>query len=141
MSGELVVLLGVAAGLAVILGHIYTCFLGFKGGKGAATALGVFLYLAPGATAGALIVFAVTLISTRYISLGSILAAISLPLFLWGEGFFSCCAQPASPWVISLAGLVAVIVVSRHVANIQRILAGCENRFSWGKKEDKRVSK
>ncbi len=134
LSGEMIILLQVTAGLGVILGHIYTCFLGFKGGKGVATGLGVFLYLAPGATAGTLVVFAVTVIGSRYISLGSILAAISLPLFLWGGKFFFCCARPVSPWIISFAGLAALIVVSRHVSNIQRLLAGCENKFSWKKK-------
>ncbi len=136
LGPDYIVILEVTAGLAVILGHIYTCFLGFKGGKGVATGLGVFLFLAPGAIGGALVVFMVTVFSTGYISLGSMLAAVSLPIFLWGKSCFGHCAQQVSPWIISLAALIALVVVFKHVSNIQRILAGCENKFSWGEKKD-----
>lgn len=126
------VILEVASGMAVILGHVYTCFLGFKGGKGVATGLGVFLFMAPTAVLGAFIVFFVTVIFSRYISLGSILAAVCLPLFIWIQSYFSsCCEFSSSIWIFIFAIVIALFVVYKHIPNIQRLLAGCENKFKW----------
>ncbi len=133
LSGEFIVVLNVMAGLAVILGHIYTCFLGFKGGKGVATGLGVFLYLSPAAVTLAFVVWVITVFITRYISLGSILAAISLPVFIWScNVFVSACS---TNWTLFLAIVIAAMVVLKHISNIQRLLAGCENKFSWNKND------
>ncbi|MDX1931528.1 MAG: glycerol-3-phosphate 1-O-acyltransferase PlsY [Capsulimonadales bacterium] len=119
----------VATGLAAMLGHIFSPFLRFKGGKGVATGLGVMLALSPAAAAVSAAVFAVTVYLTRYVSLGSILAAVTMVvlLFLLNE-----------PLPYRLFGLLAAIfVLVRHKENIRRLLAGTENRFGEGKSEKK----
>lgn len=119
----------VLAGLAAIVGHVTTPFLRFRGGKGVATAAGVFFTLVPLATAIALLVFAVIVAATRYVSVGSMSAAASLPLLvavlprLRGEAF------RIAPFLLTLA--VAVLIVLRHRANLRRLLAGTESRFSF----------
>jgi glycerol-3-phosphate acyltransferase PlsY len=112
--------LGIASAVA-ILGHCYPVYLKFKGGKGVATALGIFLVLSPKAVFFALIVFILTVTITRYISLGSVLAALSAPLVI----LFLNHQQP-----IFLATLfIAALVIWRHNSNIRRLLDGTENRF------------
>ncbi len=112
--------LGIASAVA-ILGHCYPVYLKFKGGKGVATALGIFLVLSPKAVFFALIVFILTVATTRYISLGSVLAALSAPLVI----LFLNHQQP-----IFLATLfIAALVIWRHNSNIRRLLDGTENRF------------
>jgi acyl phosphate:glycerol-3-phosphate acyltransferase len=110
-----------AIGLAAFLGHVYTIFLGFKGGKGVATALGVFLAVAPLATCGALLVFVGVVWRSRYISLGSITAAAAMPAFV---ALFN--PQPA---LVVMTVAVALLVIWKHRENIQRLRAGTENRF------------
>ena len=112
--------LGIASAIA-ILGHCYPVYLKFKGGKGVATALGIFLVLSPKAVFFALIVFILTVAITRYISLGSVLAALSAPLVILLLNH----QQP-----IFLATLfIAALVTWRHNSNIRRLLDGTENRF------------
>ena len=112
--------LGIASAIA-ILGHCYPVYLKFKGGKGVATALGIFLVISPKAVFFALIVFILTVTITRYISLGSVLAALSAPLVI----LFLNHQQP-----IFLATLfIAALVIWRHNSNIRRLLDGTENRF------------
>lgn len=112
--------LGIASAVA-ILGHCYPVYLKFKGGKGVATALGIFLVLSPKAVFFALIVFILTVAITRYISLGSVLAALSAPLVILLLNH----QQP-----IFLATLfIAALVTWRHNSNIRRLLDGTENRF------------
>ena len=112
--------LGIASAVA-ILGHCYPVYLKFKGGKGVATALGIFLVLSPKAVFFALIVFILTVAITRYISLGSVLAALSAPLVILLLNH----QQP-----IFLATLfIAALVIWRHNSNIRRLLDGTENRF------------
>ncbi|HKJ29089.1 MAG TPA: glycerol-3-phosphate 1-O-acyltransferase PlsY, partial [Desulfuromonadales bacterium] len=112
--------LGIASAIA-ILGHCYPVYLKFKGGKGVATALGIFLVLSPKAVFFALIVFILTVAITRYISLGSVLAALSAPLVILLLNH----QQP-----IFLATLfIAALVIWRHNSNIRRLLDGTENRF------------
>jgi glycerol-3-phosphate acyltransferase PlsY len=108
-------------GLAAFCGHVFSVFLKFRGGKGVATALGVFLALAPLAVAIAIAVFAVLMFVWRYVSLGSIAAAAVMPLavFFLGE----------SSTVTSVTFVIAAIVILRHHENIKRLLAGTENRF------------
>lgn len=109
------------AGMAAFLGHLFPVFLKFKGGKGVATGLGVFLYATPLAALCCVAVFAVAVAVSRYVSLGSMLAALSLPLF-------GCLLQvPVSYGYAS--GAVAVLIVFKHRANIERLLAGTENKF------------
>jgi glycerol-3-phosphate acyltransferase PlsY len=113
--------LGVASAVAII-GHCYPVYLKFKGGKGVATALGIFLVLSPQAVLGALVVFVLTVATTRYISLGSVFAAMSAPLLI---------LMLNHPQPIFLATLlIALLVVWRHRSNIRRLLDGSENRFN-----------
>ena len=112
--------LGVASAVAII-GHCYPIYLRFKGGKGVATALGIFLVLSPQAVLGAMIVFVLAVGITRYISLGSVLAAMSAPLLI---------LMLNHPQPIFLTTLfIAMLVVWRHRANIRRLLGGTESRF------------
>src|SRR5689334_11387147 len=121
----------IACGVAAIIGHTRPVFLLFKrGGKGVATAAGVFLALAPVQTLLVLIVFAVVLWSSGYVSLGSLTSAMVLPVLLW------LTVGVRSPlFVISL--FLVVFVFWTHRANIQRLRSGQEHRFG-SKKETKR---
>lgn len=110
-----------AVGVAAFLGHVYTVFLGFKGGKGVATALGVFLGAAPLAVLVAVVVFALVLWKWRYVSLASISAAAAMPLIV----FFTIKSLP----VVAMALFIAALVIYKHKENIQRLLAGTESRF------------
>jgi glycerol-3-phosphate acyltransferase PlsY len=110
-----------AAGLAAILGHIYPIWLRFRGGKGVATACGVFSMLTPLAVPPALALFAVTVWFTKYISLGSVLASMALPPLAYALG------SPA-PAVIA-AGAAAAIIVFRHRSNVLRVWLGTERRL------------
>jgi len=114
----------VLCGVAAILGHVASVFLRFRGGKGVATAAGAFLALAPRGVGMACAVFVVVLLTTRFVSLSSIAAAVSLPLALWGTG----ASRPVLLAAIALAGLVVI----RHRANVARLLAGTENRVRFG---------
>ena len=129
-------------GLAAVLGHSYTCFLNFKGGKGVATSAGVFLGLAPYATLSVLGVFAVVFALSRMVSAGSLLAALALPAFVayfkeWRPAAsvptladqFRGSADPLARPVLWLAVALSLVVWIRHIPNIKRILAGTENKF------------
>lgn len=112
------------AALFAILGHIYPVWLGFKGGKGVATAFGVFLSVAPWAALASLGVFAVVFAVSRYVSLGSILAAVAFPI----------CAlllphAERTVWETAVLFLVPLIVIAKHHENIARLLRGKEYRF------------
>jgi acyl phosphate:glycerol-3-phosphate acyltransferase len=108
-------------GSTAFLGHLYPVFLRFQGGKGVATALGVLLALAPMATVVLIAVFAAVAVSTRVVSLSSIVAALAAPIILWS--FFY------SPTVIAIGVFLAVMITLRHRDNIQRLIAGTEPRF------------
>ena len=108
-------------GLAAFCGHVFSVFLLFKGGKGVATALGVYLALAPLAVAGALIVFVVLVAIWRYISLGSVAAAAVMPLIIW--------LLPHSGELLIASALISIIVIVKHHANISRLMAGTESKF------------
>ncbi len=110
------------AGVAAILGHVWPIFLGFRGGKGVATAAGVFLGLAPAATGIAIAVFVVVLLAGRFVSLASMASATSLPVAL---------ALTGAPRMVLAVGLaIALLVLLKHRSNIGRILAGNESRVS-----------
>ena len=110
------------AGLFAILGHLFPAWLKFKGGKGVATALGVFAILFPKAVLISLAIFVIVLAASRFVSLGSILAAISFPIAAW------LLYRPEWPSLL-LVSCVALLVVIKHHQNIRRLLAGNENRF------------
>jgi len=107
--------------IAAFLGHLYPLFLKFRGGKGVATALGILLAIAPMATLVSMAVFAVVAVSSRLVSLGSIVAALTAPIMLWSLSY--------SPTVIATGVFLAVMITMRHRDNIQRLFAGTEPRF------------
>jgi glycerol-3-phosphate acyltransferase PlsY len=112
--------LGVACAMAIV-GHCYPVYLKFRGGKGIATALGIFLVMSPTAVLGAAIVFGIAVATTRYISLGSVLAAMSAPLLV---------LMLNEPQPIFLSTLfIATLIIWRHRSNIKRLMDGSENRF------------
>lgn len=110
-----------AAGVAVI-GHMFPVWLRFRGGKGVATAAGAFAVLAPGALTIAMAAFAALVWKTRYVSLGSLAAAILLPALVMGLG--------GPPATARVALIVAALVVARHRSNMARLWAGTERRVS-----------
>lgn len=111
-------------GICAVLGHIFPLFAGFRGGKGVATLCGVAFALHPLATLCALAVFALVLIATRYVSLGSMLAGLSFPLFLWF--LFSVRELP----LIIFAVVVALLLLVTHRKNISRLIHHTESRFA-----------
>ena len=115
----------VIAGISVVLGHNYTCWLRFKGGKGIATTGGAFLALAPWAVLVAIVVFVLLVLLTKYVSVGSIGTAIALPATIW-------LMTPNNLFLCIVATLLGVMAIYKHKSNIQRLLAGTENRV--GKK-------
>jgi glycerol-3-phosphate acyltransferase PlsY len=114
--------LAVAAGAAAVLGHMFSPYVSFKGGKGVATAAGMFLALAPLAVLIAIPIWGLCLWLTGYVSLSSIVAVLSVPLTV-------ALLQPSSPYAFwASVALVALIIVA-HRRNIGRLIAGTENRF------------
>jgi glycerol-3-phosphate acyltransferase PlsY len=111
----------VLVGAAAFLGHLYPIFLKFKGGKGVATALGVFLAVAPMATLVLVALFAVTVLASRIVSLSSILTAVAAPIIFW---LFSY-----PPLVVGMAAFIALAITCRHRSNIRRMMNGSEPRF------------
>jgi acyl phosphate:glycerol-3-phosphate acyltransferase len=110
-----------AYGTAAVMGHVFSVFVGFKGGKGVATSAGVFLALAPLALLGGLLVWAALVMVTGYVSLGSVAAAAVLPVLVYLSG--------SRPEILLLALLLATFVIYAHRANIRRLLRGEESRF------------
>jgi acyl phosphate:glycerol-3-phosphate acyltransferase len=115
--------LGAAAAVAAIIGHIFPIWLSFKGGKGIATALGVFLALSWPTALCALAVFIIVTLASRYVSLGSILGAAALPMFMM---YF----QPyRSPMFVGGTIFISLLCILKHRANIARLKAGTESRL------------
>jgi len=108
-------------GLMVFLGHLYSIFLRFKGGKGVATSLGLFSYIMPSATLCAVGVFSVCLWISGTVSIGSIMAAVSLPLF-------AIYFKLPLPYIY-LAVIVSLFTLQRHYDNILRLIKGTESKF------------
>ena len=119
--------LAVLAGLCAVLGHNYTCWLAFKGGKGIATTAGVYFALAPLSVSIALGVWIVFFVVTRYVSVASIAAAVALPTAVW-------LTQPSLLLSLVTTGL-GLMAIYKHKANIQRLIAGTENRIRFKKEK------
>ena len=118
------------AGIAALLGHCFPVWLRFKGGKGVATALGVYLVLCPLAALTAFVLFLLVVFFWRYVSLGSLSAAAAMPLliyFLWAPGH-------APPLVITIGTLcITALLFYKHAANLRRLVHGTEPKYSFGK--------
>lgn len=118
-----------AAAIAVIIGHMFPVWLKFKGGKGVATGVGVFLILSPLSIAAAAAIFLLIVWRTRYVSLGSIVAAVAIPILVLLQQTFIRPIYPLAPTLVAAIAVAALIVLA-HRANIGRLLAGTESRFS-----------
>jgi acyl phosphate:glycerol-3-phosphate acyltransferase len=119
-----------AAAIAALLGHIFPVWLGFRGGKGVATGVGVFLALAPIAVVCAAVVFVAVVGLTKYVSLGSILAAATIPLFIWL--LVGPVVDQRPLLMAAIAG--ALLIVFAHRGNLARLFSGTESRISDLKK-------
>ncbi len=116
-----------AVAVAVIVGHIFPVWLGFRGGKGVATGVGVFLVLTPLATAFAGVVFLVIVLLTRYVSLGSIAAAATIPLLVLIQNYIT---PRIDFWPLITAAIAgAALIIFAHRGNIERLINGTETRF------------
>ncbi len=113
------------AALAAFLGHLYPVYFRFAGGKGVATAIGAYLGLSLPVCLGVVGVWLTIALISRYSSLSSILAMLSAPFFVWYFGY--------DEWIIGTAAVIFVFIVSRHIANIKRLLAGEESRINLSK--------
>ncbi len=116
------------AGIVVILGHAFPAVLKFQGGKAVASFVGAFLYLAPLPLLAITIVFVMVVAATRFISLGSIVGAGLFPLAVW------MIDHPETP-VVAVAAAGGLFIIWRHKGNIDRLRAGTENVFTFGKKK------
>lgn len=121
-------LLDVVTALGALLGHNYSLFLGFKGGKGVATALGLLIFMMPKVALASFGIWLVCVLLTRYVSLGSIMAAIFTPPLAWYLGY------PSAYMIFSV--VVAFFVVLRHKENIHRLLTGTESKIKPGNAKD-----
>lgn len=119
--------LRITAGVTAILGHNFTCWLHFKGGKGIATSAGVLIALVPWALIIILFIFIILFLLTRYVSVGSIAASFSLPFATW--------FTTKDVGLTVVTGAMGALAIVKHRKNIQRLLNGTENRINFHKKE------
>ncbi len=122
---------GLLAGLLAVLGHSFTCFANFKGGKSVLTGFGVFLYFLPISALTTLGIWLAVVLATKYVSLGSITSAIVLPLSVFLESHFR--PQDGNLRMLVVAILVGGFVLYRHRGNMQRLWAGTEHKFGKSK--------
>jgi acyl phosphate:glycerol-3-phosphate acyltransferase len=119
--------LRITAGIGAILGHNFTCWLHFKGGKGIATSAGVLIALVPLALVIVLSIFIILFVTTRYVSIGSIAAAFALPFATW--------FTTRDIGLTAVMAAIGALAILKHRKNIQRLLNGTENRIQFKKKE------
>lgn len=127
-ESEALISVQLVAALSAVLGHVFPVFAGFKGGKGVATSLGVVIGIHPIAAAICLALFLVVFISSQFVSLGAITAAVCFPLLLWL--YF----KVESVWLLAFSILLSAAVIYAHKKNIGRLLRGEENRMNLFKK-------
>lgn len=128
----------VACALAAVLGHIFPVYLGFKGGKGVNTALGVMITLLPLESIAGFIIFMVVLMASRFVSLGSIAGVVGLFVIVAAEKYLL--AREMAAIYVYLAFTVVLLIIVTHRRNISRLLAGTENQFSFSSKSNKEKS-
>ena len=116
-----------AASVAAMIGHIFPVWLGFRGGKGVATGVGVLVVQAPVVVLCAGLVFVLIVLITRYVSLGSMTAAVCIPIFLWIETLIHPVRE--APALIATAVMGAGLIIFAHRGNIGRLLNDAENKF------------
>jgi glycerol-3-phosphate acyltransferase PlsY len=125
LDSATVFLLAALAAFVAILGHMFTVWLHFKGGKGVATAAGSFVALAPRALLIVLVLFVLIVALTRYVSLGSLVAVATFPFLVWWMNPAERNSLPILLFVVASS----LLIILRHRDNIRRLLAGTENRF------------
>lgn len=117
-----------AAAVLAVIGHMFPVWLAFKGGKGVATGLGVFLPICPQAVAAGIVLWILVVAFWRYSSLGSVAAAAAMPIFV----YFLYAPRHAPPPYVSMGTvLIALLVIAKHRSNIERLIAGEENRLTF----------
>ena len=127
---------GYAAALGCVVGHVFPVFFGFKGGKGVATAAAAILVLNPLAFLCVLGVFLLSVLFTRYISLGSVLGAAVFPLITFYTCFSKENLSSSSGFAFLCAFIIAIIVIVKHHANLSRLAHGTESKFSFKKSKE-----
>ncbi len=121
------------AAFAALLGHSFPIWLKFRGGKGVATAAGIFLVLSPLACLVAVILFILVVVFWRYVSLGSVSAAAAMPLLI----YFLWAPRHAPPLAVTIGALAAtLLIIYKHRGNLQRLLEGTEPKFSFSRNKD-----
>jgi glycerol-3-phosphate acyltransferase PlsY len=120
----------IIAGCAAILGHIWTLFAGFKGGKGIATAGGMLIGVAPVEVAVSLGVFAIVFLISHYVSLGSLSAAVAFPLTMFFRENIFMVEVPGYNTLIFFSIGISLLIIYTHRSNIKRLLKGTENRIA-----------
>jgi glycerol-3-phosphate acyltransferase PlsY len=121
------VLIQIIAGLSAVFGHIWTIFAGFKGGKGVGTGAGMIIGIIPEAVLAALIIFIITVGLTRFVSLGSVLASITIPFYLFFKKIFF--QGNISKTIMLFALFIPILIIYTHRSNIVRLLNGTENKI------------
>lgn len=128
-ANEFLIYYQILAAIMAIVGHIWTIFAGFKGGKGVGTAAGVFMGLAPLALSLALILFVIIVAVTRYVSLGSLLASLALGIVLYIQRFVF--SQDIPDVLLIVCSIIVALIWFAHLSNIKRLLSGTENKISF----------
>ncbi|GAB4380352.1 MAG: glycerol-3-phosphate 1-O-acyltransferase PlsY [Calditrichia bacterium] len=124
-------LLQIIAGLSAVFGHIWTVFANFKGGKGVGAGAGVIIGLVPGAVLVGIAVFIITVVLTRYVSLGSILASLTIPIYLFVNRFLL--HQNVSLTLLIFGIFIPILIISTHRSNLKRLVDGTENKIRLSK--------
>ncbi|MGJ8633671.1 MAG: glycerol-3-phosphate 1-O-acyltransferase PlsY [Luteolibacter sp.] len=141
LKGQLV---HVLTALAAVLGHNYSPWIGFKGGKGIATSAGVLIGLMPMAVLILVVIFILTLVVTRYVAVASMVGAVSLPILTHIGARFHKNDDGISLWeagtwnkpLFFFSLLIGILAIWKHRSNISRLIAGTEDKFVWGKKKN-----
>lgn len=130
---------GIPIGVGIIMGHLFPLYLQFRGGKGVATSLGVFMAIVPISTFIAFVIWLIFFVALRYVSVSSIIAAISLPLTSLIIYDYSFRVQGLmlyrNIYIVITCFIASILIITKHIPNIKRLIAGTEPKVMlWGKK-------